>query len=108
MRNMRIRSLMLYLIVCAFFAGTIFFCYEFTTEGKSWVFSNINRHLSQGTASQGKISDRNGLVLAGITDGKRTYCEDKAVRTALLHTVGDGSILIPSSVQSHWPTDGIP
>lgn len=105
MRNMRIRSLMLYLIVCAFFAGTIFFCYEFTTEGKSWVFSNINRHLSQGTASQGKISDRNGLVLAGVTDGKRTYCEDKSVRTALLHTVGDGSILIPSSIQSHYASE---
>lgn len=102
MRNMRLRSVILYLIVLAFFAGIGFFSYEFVSEGSTWAFSNINRHLSQGTNSQGKIFDRNEILLASNSDGKRVYCDDKAIREALVHTVGDGSILIPTSIQSHY------
>ena len=102
MRSIRIRLIMLYLIILIFFLGLGFFSYELIVKGEKWVFSPVNRHLSQGRVSQGEILDRFGEVLACTCNGKRTYHEDVNIRKALVHTVGDGSVLIPTSVQSRY------
>ncbi len=102
MGNIKIRSFMLYFIVIIFFVGLGVLSYEFVLEGKKWAFSPINRHLSQGSSSQGKILDRTGKILASVENGSRKYCEDESIRKSLLHTVGDGSVLIPSSIQSRY------
>ena len=104
MRNTRKRSLMLYLLIFSFFAGIGFFMFEFVTESSTWAFSPINRHLSEGSMSGGKILDINDVILAQTVNGKRTYNEDEGIRKAMLHAVGDGSILIPTSVQSRYST----
>ena len=105
MRNIKIRSIMLYSLVIFFFSGLIFFCYELWNDGKKWVFSSVNRHLSQGTECEGKIYDRFGEILAESVDGKRVYNKDKSIRTSMLHTVGDGCIVIPTSIQSKYGAD---
>ncbi len=105
MRNTRIRSLMLYLLIFSFFTGIGFFIFEFITEANTWAFSSINRHLSEGSMSGGKILDANDVVLAQTVNGKRVYNENEGIRKAMLHTVGDGSVLIPTSVQSRYSTE---
>ncbi len=88
-----------------FFAGISFFIFEFVTKSSSWAFSPINRHLSENSMSGGKILDVNDVILAQTLDGKRVYNEDENIRKAMLHTVGDGSVLIPTSVQSRYSTE---
>ena len=105
MRNIKYRSIILYLLVLAFFVGIGFYIYEFVTKSNIWAFSPVNRHLSEGAMSGGKILDANDVILAQTVDGKRRYCDDEGIRKALLHTVGDGSVLIPTSVQSRYSTE---
>lgn len=93
---------MLYAIILAFFAGLGFFMYEFVTESQKWAFSAVNRHLSENSIAGGKITDINGLVLVQNVNGKRIYNEDENIRKAVLHTVGDGCVLIPTSIQSRY------
>ena len=106
MKNIKIRSFMLILIIIGFFSGICFFSYDFLNNSREWAFALYNRHLSEnGNQNSGKILDRFGKVLASTENGKRIYNEDKKIRTALLHTVGDGFTLIPSSVQSRYASD---
>ena len=105
MKNMKIRSAILYMTILAFFLGMGAFVYELINKSEKWVFSSVNRHLSQGTSSQGKILDRNGLVLASTSGGKRIYNENVDIRKGVLHAVGDGSILIPGSVQKEYASE---
>ena len=105
MKNIKYRSIILYLLVLAFFVGIGFYIYEFVTKSNIWAFSPVNRHLSEGAMSGGKILDANDVILAQTVDGKRRYCDDEGIRKALLHTVGDGSVLIPTSVQSRYSTE---
>ena len=93
---------MLYIIIFAFFSGIGFFIYEFATESQTWAFCSVNRHLSENSFSGGKILDINGKVLVQNVGGKRVYNEDENIRKAVLHTVGDGLTLIPTSVQSRY------
>ena len=105
MRITRLRSMVLYFIILLFSIGLIFFVYEFSLKSKEWAFSSVNRHLSQGTVSQGKILDKSGIVLAETENKKRKYNEDEKIRKALLHTVGDGCIFIPTSIQSLYKSE---
>lgn len=102
MHNTKIRSLILYLLIALFLVGIGFFVYEFAAQSYKWAFSPINRHLSEGKMSGGKIVDICDEVLAQTVEGKRVYSENEDVRKAMLHIVGDGSVLIPTSVQSRF------
>lgn len=102
MKIVKLRSLMLYIIIFAFFAGIGFFIYEFIMQSPSWAFSSVNRHLAENSIVGGKITDINGLILVENVNGKRVYNEDENIRKAVLHTVGDGSVLIPTSIQSRY------
>ncbi len=102
MRNMKFRSMILYFVIFAFFAGLGYYIFEFAQNSKNWAFSPVNRHLSSDSLSGGKIFDIKGEILAQTINGKRMYHESSDVRNAVLHTVGDGSTLIPTSVQSRY------
>lgn len=102
MKIVKLRSLMLYIIIFAFFAGIGLFIYEFITQSSAWAFSPVNRHLAENSIAGGKITDTHGLVLVENVNGKRVYNEDESIRKAVLHTVGDGSVLIPTSIQSRY------
>ena len=105
MKNIKNRSIVLYFLMICFFAGVGFFVYDFAMNSRQWALSSINRHVSEGSMSGGKIMDANGVVLAQTVDGKRVYNEDEGIRKAMLHTVGDGSVLISSSIQSRYSTE---
>ncbi len=105
MKNTRYRSIIIDIVVCFFFAGIGFFLFEFITNSRQWAFSPVNRHLSEGNMSGGKILDTNNIILAQTLDGKRVYNEKEDIRKAMLHTVGDGSVLIPTSVQSRYNSE---
>ncbi len=105
MKNTRIRSIVVYLIATFFFVGITYFVYSFINNSQTWALQPINRHLSGDKISGGKILDRNSVILAQTINGKRVYNDDENVRKALLHTVGDGSVLIPTSIQSRFSTE---
>jgi peptidoglycan glycosyltransferase len=43
----------------------------------------------RGVLNIGVLTDRNGVVLADVTDGRRSFAESRDVRRATLHAVGD-------------------
>jgi peptidoglycan glycosyltransferase len=105
MENIKIRSLLLYLLLLSFLFGASFFIYEYITNAKIWSLNPINRHLSSGSAYCGKILDRNDNVLAQTVNGKRVYSDNENIRKALLHTVGDSAASFPSSVQARYSSE---
>lgn len=105
MKNTRIRSVFVYILTFFLLIGTGYFVYEYTINAAVWALQPINRHLLNGTASSGKILDRDGVILAETSGGKRVYNEKKDIRRAMLHTVGDGSLLIPTSIQSRYKAE---
>ena len=105
MRNIKIRSLLLYLMLLSFLFGTSLFVYEYVTNAKIWSLNPINKHLSSGSAYCGEILDRNDNILAQTSDGKRIYSKNENVRKALLHMVGDSASSFPTSVQTRYSSD---
>lgn len=66
------------------------FLHSYMTRGADWVAFPVNRHVyTNGVLSCGTILDCNGAVLSEVRDGARMFSESKAVRRAVLHTVGD-------------------
>lgn len=105
MGNIKIRSLLLYLLSLAFLFGAGFFVYEYILNAKIWSLSPINKHLSSGSAYCAEIFDRNDNILAQTSNGKRIYSQNENIRKALLHTVGDSASSFPSSVQTRYSSD---
>jgi peptidoglycan glycosyltransferase len=105
MENIKIRSLLLYLLLLSFLFGASFFVYEYVTNAKIWSLNPINKHLSSGSAYCGEILDRNDNILARTVNGKRVYSGSENIRKALLHTVGDSPASFPSSVQAKYSSD---
>lgn len=101
------RSIIVFLVVLAFFAGIILFTVRLAAGADDWVQKPFNGHTSGngGLAQAGAIYDRNGTVLAQTVDGERRYNEDYATRCSLLHLVGDNSLNISTAVQSTYRTE---
>ena len=102
MRTVGKRSLVLYILLACFIAGCGFLAFKIITNGSSWVTQAYNGHIyaEDATAVTGNIYDRNKNLLATTVDGERIYNDDETIRKALLHTVGDSSGYIGTSVQS--------
>jgi len=93
MNKIRTRSYSVLLLVAIALLGMLFLVIRFFIYGAEWattrerfnetVFRN-GKFIATGT-----ITDRNGLILADVTDGLRTYAESADVRRATVHSVGD-------------------
>ncbi|MBQ1454063.1 MAG: penicillin-binding protein [Ruminococcus sp.] len=110
-RSLR-RSTFILLFTIAFIIGISFFMVELVLNADKWVNPEnppypANQHIyrENGLAEAGKITDRNGLVLADNDENGRVYNEDETVRRALMHTVGDSSTNISTAVQSKYRAD---
>lgn len=101
MKNTAKRAYVLLAVTAAFAAGLVMLIFFFVRDGSQWATSKANQHLySNGSISAaGAVYDRNSAVLAQSVDGKRTYNENRAVRKATLHTVGDLNGFIATGVQ---------
>lgn len=102
MKSISRRALTLYALIILFFAGCSLLFYNLVTHSDEWAMNRANKHLySDGAlATAGDITDINGNVLVTTKEGKRIYNENKNLRMAVLHTVGDSAGYIASGVQS--------
>ncbi len=104
MKSISRRALTLYAIILLFLAGCGLLFYNLVSNSADWAMNRANRHLySSGTlATAGDIKDINGNILATTKDGVRVYNENKNIRLATLHTVGDSAGYIASGIQTSF------
>lgn len=85
-RLMLVCFCILFVILCTYLV------YVINVYGTRWFTNPYNTRISaqKDNVDAGEIRDRNGIVLAGIdAEGKRTYPQERSVRNATSHVVGD-------------------
>lgn len=104
MKTLSKRAWVLYVCVIAFVVGLGFLFFTFYTNADSWAMKKANRHLySSGTLSvAGGVTDTTGAVLAQTVNGVRVYNDNKTIRAATMHTVGDAEGFIATGVQTSY------
>lgn len=86
MKQVRRRTMILLCIAAFLAVGLLWFCVRWATQGRDWV----NYFGNTSLFGNGAIYDRNGVLLY---DGKTgEYAEQKSVRKATMHLVGDSNI----------------
>lgn len=90
----RARALLLLVLVLT--AGTIFYVLEYFIKADDWVMFAGSPHVYSDDAGTGQVLDRSGVLLLDTTDG-RTYAVSSALRTSLVHWLGDreGNVSAP-------------
>jgi len=109
MNKVRTRAYSVLFLVAIAILGMGFLVIRFIVFGAEWattqktfnetVFRN-GRFIAAGT-----IVDRNGVILADTTDGRRTFSESQDVRRATLHAVGDMHYNIGTGALSVFASD---
>ncbi len=90
MKKVKRRANAALLLALALLAGLGLFTWRFVTQGRQWVNFSANQNVFQGgQLLTGTVTDRQGVVLAEMTDGARSYHSDPQTRIASLHAVGD-------------------
>jgi peptidoglycan glycosyltransferase len=91
MKLMYKRALSVLVLALLLVFGVFIFGFRYLSNGAFWVRYPVNQHLYKNGAllTAGTIFDRNGAVLAKTEDGMRVFHEDRFVRTAVMHAVGD-------------------
>jgi len=90
MRKVKSRSLSIMILVAIAILGMSIYIGKYVIFGSQWASAPFNQTVFQrGILNIGVVTDRNGVILAGVTDGKRTFASDADVRRATLHAVGD-------------------
>ena len=104
MKSISRRALSLYLIILLFLAGGVLLYFNLISNADSWAMNRANRHLyfSGNLATAGDIKDTNGEILVTTEDGVRVYNDNKSIRKAVLHTVGDSAGYIASGIQTSF------
>lgn len=91
MKKITKRAVICFFLALILLAGTILFTFRFFTAGGDWASFPSNRHLyTDGVLSRGRVLDSGGNLLAAY-DGGWKYNDDRDVRRATLHAVGDPS-----------------
>ena len=91
----RAAALVVFVLVLA--AGIIFFLGEYIAGAEDWVMFSGSPHVySEGKLGTGILTDREGVLLTDLRDG-RIYSSDEMLREAVLHWTGDrqGNIHAP-------------
>ena len=90
MKKVKNRTISVLILVGLTILALGFYTFRLVTNGQMWASSvvNSNVHTSR-VLTVGTITDRNGIVLADVTDGRRTFSENEQIRRATLHVVGD-------------------
>jgi len=90
MSKVRTRALSVFILVVIALLGMGFYVARYVIFGAEWASAPFNATVyRRGVLAIGVVTDRNGVVLAGVTDGKRTFAENPDVRRSTLHAVGD-------------------
>ena len=101
MKRTRNRSILLLILTVTFFIGLIYFAVNLIIHQEEWASKPMNQYVSGsgGLDRAGTIYDRNGIVVASSSNGTRNYSNNVNIRKAILHTVGDSTNNIATSVQ---------
>jgi len=84
------RTLSVLILVAVAVLGMGFYLVRYFVYGGTWVAAPFNTTVySGGTLVLGRVTDREGVVLADVKEGERTFAESSAVRRSTLHSVGD-------------------
>ena len=97
MNRIASRSLIVWLLVLALLAGTVFFVVEYVTKAGEWFMFPGSPHVYSGNrVGTGTVTDADGLLLLEM-EGNKKYSPDAAIRKSTLHWVGDrlGNISVP-------------
>ena len=90
MKKLQRRAYSALLVAICLLFGTGVYIYRYAVHGREWAgFSGNAAVYENGRVLTGTVTDRNGLVLASVEDGKRVFSDDAAIRTACVHVVGD-------------------
>jgi cell division protein FtsI/penicillin-binding protein 2 len=92
MKRIKNRTFSALLIAAAVLLGLFTYIFKYISDGEEWVsFASNAMVYKNGVLTLGTVLDRNGLILANVVDGTRSYALDKTVRKATLHAVGDST-----------------
>ena len=92
MKKIKRRTASVLILAVLVLIGLAVYAGRYTVRGGRWAsFISNGNVYSGGVLTVGTVLDRNGVVLSDVTDGVRTFAEDKTVRLATLHAVGDTS-----------------
>ena len=108
MKRIMTRSILVFVVTLAVFAGVCLLAFRLVTQNEQWVAQPYNGHVasSNGLAQAGDVLDRDDVVLAYTNDSEqRIYHDDYSTRCALMHVVGDNSLNISTAVQSMYRGD---
>ncbi len=91
MNKVKRRTLILFVLIGLLLLGSFSFLIKMESDGASWAAFASNDHTHhRGIFTSGQILDRDGtLLLTTNDDGYRVYHDDRTVRLATLHAVGD-------------------
>jgi len=90
MNKVRKRSLSVLLLVAVAILGMGFYVIRLFIFGGEWAAAPFNATTYRnGMLTVGVVTDRNGVLLADVQNGRRVFAEDTEVRRATLHSVGD-------------------
>lgn len=97
--NIRLLAL---LMACLFVGLGAYFSYSVYFYGGRWFASANNPRLAdqKQTVVMGDITDRTGLVLATMVDGKRAYPRYEDLRKAVAHVVGDSGGIVANGAET--------
>ena len=88
MKQVKQRTLLIYILLLLFLAGLAAYCVRYVTLGGRWAsFSGNLGAYKNGVPAQGQILDREGTVLYDAA--QHAYHSDGTLRRATLHAVGD-------------------
>ena len=90
MNKVRKRSFSVLLLVAVAILGMGFYIIRLIIFGGEWASAPFNATMFRnGMLSVGVVTDRNGITLADVKDGRRIFADTSDVRRATLHAVGD-------------------
>ena len=92
------RSKILLILILLLALGTSFFLGEYFAKSHTWILHPGSPHVyNAANIGLGVISDRDGNLLLDMTDG-RVYTENAALRSSIIHWLGDrqGNISAPA------------
>ena len=96
------RGIFLWILSALFIAGMVVLIVSFVNNGSDWAMKRYNKHMYHNgeLIGAGTIYDSNNVPLAQTVDGERVYNENRTIRKATMHIVGDKKNFISTGVQS--------
>lgn len=96
------RARMILVLILVLAVGISFFVGEYFVKSDSWILFSGSPHVyNAGNIGCGVVADRDGILLMDLTGG-RTYASNTALRSSVIHWLGDRQGNISAPALSHY------